>query len=216
MSLWKYSFDLVTKELEIAKKKKQALDNLYASNKISQSTYDYLDSELSKAITELEDHLNALKEKMTARAQELEKQISTLELFLASLEIHHAAGDVDDETYEKQSNAILLGLEATKQELSDIVASSSKPSQPPAAPPVPPAEPIEKQVEEQKGEELAEAEKEEEQSAEEPPTYQPVTPMETSQEAATETVEEKPSSLAPYTGEPSEQHYSESETGVGY
>jgi hypothetical protein len=130
MSLWKYSFDLATKELEVTKKKKQALDNLYASNKISQSTYDNLDSDLSKAITELEGHIKTIKDRMTSRTQELDRQVSTLELFLASLEIHHAAGDVDDDTYEKQNNAIVLGLEATRQELDEIAISSKIISQP--------------------------------------------------------------------------------------
>ena len=142
MSLWKYSFELVTKELEVTRKKKQALDNLYAADKISQSTYEYLERELAKAVAELEDHLKNLMDKMTARAQELEKQISTLELFLASLEIHHAAGDVDDETYEKQNNAILLGLEATRQELSDINSSSQETVSPPATLSVVPATPV--------------------------------------------------------------------------
>ena len=126
LSLWKYSFDLVTRELGLAKKKKQALDNLFSADKISQSTYDYLETELIGAIAELEDHLKSIKDKMTIRAQELEKQVNTLELFLASLEIHHAAGDVDDETYGKQSNAILLGLEATKQELITIKSVSQQ------------------------------------------------------------------------------------------
>jgi chromosome segregation ATPase len=136
MSLWKYSFGLASKELEVTKKKKKALDNLFESDKISQSTYNYLDTELTKAISELEEHLKSLKDRMTSRTQELERQVSTLELFLASLEIHHAAGDVDDETYEKQNNAILLGLEATKQELDEIEASSkiiSQPGKPSAA-----------------------------------------------------------------------------------
>jgi len=120
LSLWKYSFDLINKELEVTRKKKQALDNLFAERKISQSTYDYLKSELDKAISELEGNLKKLKERMMTRAQELESQLSSLELLLASLEIHHAAGDVSDETYEKENRAILLGLEATKQELNDI------------------------------------------------------------------------------------------------
>ena len=120
MSLWKYSFELINKELEVTRKKKQALDNLFAERKISQATYDYLKSELGKAISELESNLERLKERMATRAQELESQLSSLELLLASLEIHHAAGDVSDETYEKENRAILLGLEATKRELNDI------------------------------------------------------------------------------------------------
>jgi hypothetical protein len=124
LSQWKYSFELVNRELDLTEKKKKALDNLYGSKKISQSTYDYLENELTKALNELDDHLNTLREKMSERSQELEKQASTLEMFLASLEIHHAAGDVEEETYQAQSNAIILGLEATKQELDDIKSSS--------------------------------------------------------------------------------------------
>jgi len=119
---------LINKELEITRKKEQALDNLFAERKISQSTYDYLKSELAKAISELESNLKRLKERMATRAQELESQLSSLELLLASLEIHHAAGDVDDETYEKENKAILLGLEATKRELNDIRSSLQPPS----------------------------------------------------------------------------------------
>jgi len=118
--LWKYSFELINKELEVTRRKKKALDDIFAEKKISQSTYDYLKSELDKAISDLENNLSKLREKMATRAQELESQLSSLELLLASLEIHHAAGDVDDETYEKENKAILLGLEATKRELNDI------------------------------------------------------------------------------------------------
>jgi len=120
LSLWKYSFELINKELEVTRKKKKALDDIFAEKKISQSTYDYLKSELDRAISDLENNLSKLREKMATRAQELESQLSSLELLLASLEIHHAAGDVDDETYEKENKAILLGLEATKRELNDI------------------------------------------------------------------------------------------------
>jgi len=127
LSLWKYSFELINKELEVTRKKKQALDNLFEERKISQSTYDYLNSELSKAISELENDFKRLRERMETRAQELESQLSSLELLLASLEIHHAAGDVDDETYEKENKAILLGLEATRQELNDIKSSLQSP-----------------------------------------------------------------------------------------
>jgi len=127
---------LINKELEVTKKKKQALDDLFAERKISQSTYDYLKSEIAKAISELENDLNRLKERMATRIQELESQLSSLELLLASLEIHHAAGDVDDETYEKENKAILLGLEATRQELNDIRSSLQRsPAETAEAPP---------------------------------------------------------------------------------
>ena len=154
MSLWKCSFGLASKELEVTKKKKQALDSLSASNKISQQTYDALNADITKAISELEGHLKSLKDRMDSRTQELERQMSTLELFLASLEIHHAAGDVDDATYERQNDAIILGLEATKQEMTEIEVSTKvimQPTTPPALPvePEDPAVEAEKEAEEE-------------------------------------------------------------------
>ncbi|MEM2914382.1 MAG: CdvA-like protein, partial [Candidatus Bathyarchaeia archaeon] len=117
MSLWKYSFELIMRDLELTKKKKQALDELFTSKKISESTYEYLEKELNETLIDLQNHLKSLTDKMTARSEELEKQKCTLELFLASAEIHHAAGEIDNEAYEAQTKAILLGLDYTKQEL---------------------------------------------------------------------------------------------------
>jgi SMC interacting uncharacterized protein involved in chromosome segregation len=120
MISWKYSFETAVKELGMVKKKKQALDGLLNSGKISPSTYEQLNKEITNAITAIEADQKALTEKMTARANELEKQIKSLEIFLADLEIHKAAGEIDEQAYGHQGNAISLGLEATKQELNDI------------------------------------------------------------------------------------------------
>jgi len=216
LSLWKYSFNLVTRELDLAKKKKQALDNLFSANRISQSTYDYL---------ETEDHLKSLKDKMTMRTQELEKQVNTLELFLASLEIHHAAGDVDDDTHGKQSNAILLGLEATKQELESIRTASQKAVPEPPKAPLAALEPVEETVtvEETAAVEAAEPleptefEEEETIPAEEPAVYEPVETVEPSQEGTAESAVEEPgeSEVSPfvsYSEEPEEEPSAGSET----
>jgi len=126
LSSWGYSLELVTRELELTEKKKQALEDLFTSERISQSTYDYLERELKEMIADLEVHQKSLMEKMTTRAEELEKQIKSLELFLANIEVHHAAGQMEDETYEQQNKAILLGLEAAKQELNAIKTSLMK------------------------------------------------------------------------------------------
>jgi chromosome segregation ATPase len=104
----------------MVKKKKQALDNLMNDGKISQSTYGYLNKEVTEALTTIEADQKILTEKMTVRATELEQQIKSLEMFLANLEIHHATGEINDESYDHQNGAISLGLDATKQELSDI------------------------------------------------------------------------------------------------
>jgi chromosome segregation ATPase len=219
LSLWKYSFELVTRELEVTRKKKQALDNLYAADKISQSTYEYLETELSKAVAELEDHLKTLMDKMTSRAQELEKQISTLELFLASLELHHAAGDVNDETYDKQNKAILLGLEATRQELNDIESSSHKTASPPVELPVVTTTPVLQKPQAIAVDEELESEVPEEPPEDEPTDYSVAEAAETNPEDYSEISpadpeEKEPSSIAVYNDEPSETSTFESDTTI--
>ena len=153
LSLWKYSFELVTREIELADKKKQALTELFETKRISPSTHQYLKAELDQAMKELQIHLKSLTDKMNSRSQELDRQIRTLELFLASAELHHAVGDLRDEAYEAQTKAIQLGLEITKQELEEIKTSLSRTASEPKAPslpkPVETSEPVAKTSSEQ-------------------------------------------------------------------
>lgn len=171
---WKYSFEIARKELEMVKKKKQALDGLLNEGKISQSTYGYLNREVTDALTAIEADQKVLTEKMTGRATELEKQVKSLEMFLANLEIHHATGEIDDESYEHQNGAISLGLEATKQELSDIKEALVNLIPERAVTVQPQPEPVEQISEIEKAEKMIEerieAPTENEQAAEETPT----------------------------------------------
>lgn len=120
LSLWKHIHELAIKELNLIKRKKQVLDDLLSSGRISQSTYEHLNGEINEALTSVEKYLETVVCKMESRAQDLEKQIGTLEIFLANTEMLHVTGEIDDETYEKQMRAINIGLEAAKQELSEI------------------------------------------------------------------------------------------------
>jgi polyhydroxyalkanoate synthesis regulator phasin len=114
------SFEIVNQELDLTRRKKQALDDLLASERISQPTYEHLEKGLMETIVDLETQQKSLADKMTGWADELEEQIQLLELLLANLEIHHATGEIDDDAYDKQNRAILLGLDATKHDLVDM------------------------------------------------------------------------------------------------
>lgn len=120
LSLWKYTFVLVSKDLELLRKKKQALDDLLSSNKISQLTYEHLNKEISEALADVERYLENMICKMRYRMEDLEKQINILEIFLANVEILRVAGEIDDETYERQSKALAIGLESMRNEVNEI------------------------------------------------------------------------------------------------
>jgi hypothetical protein len=168
---WKYSLDKISKDLELAKKKKEALDYLFNSGKISVSTYESLGKGLSEAILEIEAQKKSLTEEMTSKIFDLEKQISMLELFLASSEIQYVAGDIDEGSHANEIGAFTLGLDAVKQQLSDIKEVIVK-LMPEVVAPTPPPSPSE--VEEAKPTEVVEK------------------TLETSAETSTETLVEVP------------------------
>jgi len=107
--MWKDAFEKVTTELDLAKRKKQALDNLLGAGKISQFTYDCLCKDLNEEINQIEIRRKALTEKITNKLSELEEQQQTLEFFLANSEMAYAAGETNDELRARECSAISLG-----------------------------------------------------------------------------------------------------------
>jgi len=126
LSTWKTSFAAVCSELDLAKRKKQALDELLAKNRMSQPTYEHLVGSLNENITDLESHQRTLMQKMTDRADELEKQAELLKLFLVSLEMRNIAKELKQETYDKNKQTLEIGLEATENELAEIKNALTK------------------------------------------------------------------------------------------
>jgi hypothetical protein len=117
---WKHSFRRLNEEYEVARKKKQALDNLLTKGRISQSTHDMFNKEIDGAIADIEKQQKALLEKMAAKVVELEGQVMTLEVLLANFEIRHVTGEIDDEVYQRESDIFFIGLETAKQELDEV------------------------------------------------------------------------------------------------
>ena len=150
MISWTYPFKEISKDLELTKKKKQALDVLFNEGRISQSTYESLDKELTDAIMNIEARRKALAEKVTSKISELEQQITVLEMFLANSEIEYVAGEIDEELHQRESNAFAMGLEATKQELNAVkeIVGDLMPEEPVPTPP-PSSEVTETQQEEE-------------------------------------------------------------------
>jgi hypothetical protein len=132
--------DKINGELELARKKKQALDKLFDEGRVSQLTYDSFSNEVAQAIAEIEAKQNALVEKMKAKVSELEQQLKTLEFLLVNSEIRHVSGEMDEEAYNRECNVLSLGLETTRRELNEVKDAISNLSEknidlPPLTPP---------------------------------------------------------------------------------
>lgn len=101
-------------------KKKNALDKLLETGRISQSTHEIFNKEFNSAIAELDRQRKDLLEKMNTKIKGLEEQTKTLEVLLANLEIQHVAGEIDEDVYQHEATLITTGLETTKRELNNI------------------------------------------------------------------------------------------------
>ncbi len=140
---WKHSFKRLNEEYEIAKKKKQALDNLYSTGRISQATRDSFNNDISSAIVEIERQQKDLLEKMQLKTDELAGQIKTLETLLANYEIQHVVGEIEEGTYERELLLLSTSLDTAKNEL-DVIKTATmqlcapvQTIQAPAAPEIP-------------------------------------------------------------------------------
>ncbi|UCG36496.1 MAG: CdvA-like protein [Candidatus Bathyarchaeota archaeon] len=120
MISWKFSLEKINGELELARKKRQALDKLLNEGKVSQPTYESFTSEISNAIAEIEQRQNSLIEKMKAKIDELEQQMKTMEFLLVNSEIRHVSGEIEEESYNNECKVLSLGLETTRKELTEI------------------------------------------------------------------------------------------------
>jgi hypothetical protein len=140
MISWKHSFKRLNEEYEIAKKKKQALDNLYENGRISQATRDSFDNDINAVITEIEKQQQNLLVKMHGKVAELESQIKTLETLLANYEIQHVVGEIEEEAYQREITLLSTGLESAKRELSVINEATNQLCPPPLEEPATEAE----------------------------------------------------------------------------
>ena len=123
---WKHSFKRLAEEYTLANKKKQALNNLLNTEKISRSTYDVFNDEIDQAILEIEKQQKALLEKMNSKSEELEAQIKTLEMLFANFEIQHVAGEVNEEVYQREMDLLSVGLDEAKRELDTVKDAMSQ------------------------------------------------------------------------------------------
>ena len=120
MISWKNSFKRLNEEYELAKKKKQAVDNLYITGKISQFTRDSFNKDISATIVDIERQQKDLLAKMHLKTDELSCQIKTLETLLANYEIQYVIGEIEEDAYQRDSFLFTAGIDAAKNELETI------------------------------------------------------------------------------------------------
>jgi len=117
---WEQSFNRLNEEYEVAKKKKQALDNLLNTGRISPTTYEMFNKEIDETIAEIERQQKALLDRMKTKMADLEQHINMLEMLYAKFEIQHVTGEIEEEIYQRETSLLSTGLETARQELEAV------------------------------------------------------------------------------------------------
>jgi hypothetical protein len=126
MNSWKKTLETIYLNIDLAKKKRQALDELLMKKRMSQPTYEHLKKILASNKSELEDRQRSIMGNIAHRMEENKKQIAILELLLAKLEIEHINEDPNEEKFNKNKEKLILGIKATNSELEQISISLKK------------------------------------------------------------------------------------------
>ncbi|MDR2707236.1 MAG: CdvA-like protein [Nitrososphaerota archaeon] len=148
MISWKNSFKRLNEEYDLAKKKEQAVDNLFITGKISQLTRDTFNKDITAAIAEIERQQKDLVAKMQLKTDELTSQIKLLETLLANYEIQYVIGEIGNETYQRDILLFTIGIDTAKAELETITQATLQLCGPvqtiqaPITPDLPVAEPV--------------------------------------------------------------------------
>ncbi|MFW6110841.1 MAG: CdvA-like protein [Thermoproteota archaeon] len=117
---WKQPFEMLNQEYETTREKKEALENLLDSGRISQSTFDSFIEKLEAAIQDIRKRKKDLLNKMSSEAEDLEDHIKTLETILANFEIRHVTGEVEEDVYQREVELLSTGIDVTRQELNSV------------------------------------------------------------------------------------------------
>jgi hypothetical protein len=131
MNSWKKSLETICLNIDLAKKKKRALDELLAKKRMSQPTYEHLKKILASNISELEDRQRSIVGNIAHRMEEIKKQTEILELLLTKLVIEHIDEDPNEEIFKKNKEKLILGIKATNSEREKINISLNKTGQKP-------------------------------------------------------------------------------------
>jgi len=107
-------------ELERAKTKKQALENLFETRKISQMVYDRIAREVEEEITKIEKRTELQTHKISETIGELRNIIGLLEHHLTRIQIRFSVGEMDEKQFKREKDAYARGITSLRTQIGSL------------------------------------------------------------------------------------------------
>lgn len=121
--LWVKDFEKLVESIKMSNKRIQVLAELIKSKRISQVTFEYLRKSYESEARSLEERRRSLLERLKTYFDEIDQQIKSLEERIVSVETRYAIGEIDEESYKKQIEALQIALQGMIEELESVKGS---------------------------------------------------------------------------------------------
>lgn len=112
-------YSRIVNRLKLIRDSEDSLRKLLRSGKISESTYSKVSKIIERDESAMEERRKRILGTIEAELKELENTIESLEVLSARIEVGYAAGEINEETYEKKSNTLISGIDTLRNRLED-------------------------------------------------------------------------------------------------
>ena len=118
-------FEKVVESINASNKRLHTLMELAKSGRISQSTFEYLKRGYESEARSIEERRKSLLEGLENYFNEMDQQIKSIEKRIVSIEERYAVGEIDEESYRKQIEALQVILQEIVGEFESVKKSIS-------------------------------------------------------------------------------------------
>jgi chromosome segregation ATPase len=116
-------FEKVVESINASNKRLHTLMELAKSGRISQSTFEYLKRGYESEARSIEERRKSLLEGLENYFNEMDQQIKSVEKRIVSIEERYAVGEIDEESYRKQIEALQVILQGIVEEFESVKKS---------------------------------------------------------------------------------------------
>jgi len=116
-------FEKVVESINASNKRLHTLIELAKSGRISQSTFEYLKKSYESEARSIEERRKSLLEGLEKYFNEIDQQIKSIEKRIVSIEERYAVGEIDEESYGKQVEALQVVFQEIVRESESVKKS---------------------------------------------------------------------------------------------
>jgi len=117
---WAVEAEEITKELDLLRRRDNALNELSISGDVEETMYKQLKGQFRQARDDLLKSSEATADKLAETSQKLDEQIKLIQAIMANNKMHYSSGELGEEAYNLANESIQNGLRHFSSEKKNI------------------------------------------------------------------------------------------------